>query len=255
MPGGLGYPWSMRLARWVVGIGWIGLLACGVACGDDSSVSPPATGGGKGGRSGGGGVKPPPVDAGGSDAEDEDGGGGSGGGGADEPLGIECTNVKYAPFGETMNGDYFNSIGEPADFRVTRVVATWDTGCEPARVKLIMSDGSCPRGDGHELTFFIDVETVLGGENTVLPESADSTVRVRYTRPRDLEPAGTWGSCTAAHGMFSLKDTLDPNDPGNVQATFQLELSPCDGMATGMQTVNGTLNATMRRSLKNVCGM
>src|SRR5687768_11592941 len=172
----------MRLARITSAMAWLCLVTCGSACGgDDSTAAPPGTGAGRAGR--GGSMKPPVTvkDAGGGEP-DEDGGGGTGGGGGD-PLGVECSNVKAAPFGETVTEDYFNSIGTPTDFAVTRVVGTWDDGCNPPTVKLVLSDGRCPSGDGHELTFFLDIDSLLEGENSIVPEPDGRVVRVRYTRP------------------------------------------------------------------------
>ena len=236
----------MRLARITFAIAWLCLLTCGGACGgDDSAAAPPATGGGKGGR--GGGVKPPVTvkDAGGG-LDDEDGGG--------DPLGVECARVPAAPFGETVTEDYFNSIGSPRDFAVTRVVGTWDNGCKTPTVKIVLSNGRCPDGDGHELTFFLAIDSLLEGENTLVPEPDGEVVRVRYTRPKSIEPSGTWGSCPGSNGTFNIKGPLDPEDPGNLQAMFQLELTKCDGSsATGTQMVTGRLNVTMRRTVKDVC--
>jgi hypothetical protein len=235
-------------------------LASAAACGGDDAPARAPSGGGKGGR-GGGGVMTPPRPMDGGNEPDEDGGGGAGGS-TGMVLKSECIDFDPAPYGETMVGDLNNAIGKPADFVVTRAVATWDDGCDRPTILIVLSDGMCPRGDGHELTFFLDAQgiedgTIIRGMNNILPEDGDSGgVRVRYNRPMDLEPAGSWGSCTGADGSFGVvaKDgDLDANDLANIQARFELTLTACDGMADGVQNVLGSFNIDMRRSLDDVC--
>jgi hypothetical protein len=130
-------------------------------------------------------------------------------------------------------------------------------------VVITLSDGNCNRPGGHELTFFLDAKGIRDGlvrvgNNTILPEGPEAEaegVRVRYTRPNASEPAGTWGSCTNASGEFgvSADDELDVDDLDDIEARFQLVLTPCDGMAPGLQNVEGSLSVRMRRSLDDVC--
>jgi len=240
------------------------LLGSGSGCSDDEPpAKAPSGGGGKAGRGGSGGIKPPPFDAGG-DEEDEDAGPGGAGssGGPGDPLAIECESFPAEPFGETTIGDFSNAVADPTDFVVTRKVASWDGGCDTPTVMIVLSDGTCPEGGGHELAFFLDANGIMEGTvgvgmNVILPEGPGiGGVRVRYTRPSDLEPAGTWGSCTSADGLFSVMTDdreLDVNDLDNIQAMFQLTLTPCDGSAPGVQNVKGSLNVDMRRSLDDVC--
>jgi hypothetical protein len=239
---------------------------CGAGCSDDDSAPPPApSGGGKGDRPTTGGSGMVHRDAGGV-VDDDDGGaitldGGIVGSGAAHG---ECYDVEPAAYmSDTTLGEYNNAIRSPSDFVITRVLATWDPRCSPATIVIALSGGHCPNGDGHELRFYIDAQAIVDGivvpgVNVLLPEPSLPTddqppIRARYFRPERLMPSGDWGSCTKAAGMLSIRDELDVRDLRTIQGAFELELTPCGSGASGTQTLIGTLNASMKRTLSVAC--
>jgi len=182
---------------------------------------------------------------------------------ADEDGGVlfeECRNVDAVPFiaEDTAGGEFVNAIAAPSDFSATRVVATWGTGCDPATIIIKLSNGRCPDGNGHELTFTLDASAIESGElvtgiHTIDPDAGEGPIRVRYVRPERSDPVGEWGSCAGASGTFSVRGNLTTEARTSMQALFELELSPCDGSMLPNQTVRGTFNVSLYRARTEVC--
>jgi hypothetical protein len=244
-------------------------LLCGSGCSDDDSAPAVPTGGGKGDRSPTGGAtgrrdagsKPPEED-------DEDAGsmtvsdGGLLGGGV---VRGECTNIEPAAYmSDTTLGDFNTAIAKPTDFVVTRVLASWDPDCTHPAILIALSDGHCPDGAGHELRLYFDAAStrdgsIILGVNTILPEPSTPTdgdqpaIRVRYYRPSAIEPSGNWGSCSDAVGMINLRNDINVDNPGELQGSFDLELTACGIDTTGSQHLIGTFNVKNRRKLSDAC--
>jgi hypothetical protein len=177
----------------------------------------------------------------------------------------ECTNIEPAAYmSDTTLGAFNTAIGKPTDFVVTRVLATWDPDCAQPSILIALSDGRCPDGGGHELRFYFDAAStadggIILGVNTITPEPStpkdgdQPPIRVRYYRPSTLEPSGNWGTCSNASGMVNLRDDIDVNKPGELQGSFDLELTACGTETTGTQHVIGTFNVMNRRKLTDAC--
>jgi hypothetical protein len=199
--------------------------------------------------------------SGGSDASrpgpEDDGGSDVAGGG--DVLSSECDNVEAVKFiGEdTPAGEFVNAIAAPSDLEATRVVTTWSSSCSEPVIRVVMSDGRCPDGSGHELTFYLSVNDIESGnlalgQNLVREEPFEG-LRVRYNRPEDFEPAGEWGTCADAEGYLDLLGSLDLRRDTTLNARFLMSLTPCDGSDGPVQSVEGTFNAKLRRGLQEVC--
>ena len=171
----------------------------------------------------------------------------------------ECEEITAIPFiGEDTSGEYANAIEMPADLAATRIVGTWSGSCDPAAVKVEMSDGDCPDGDGHELIFLLDAasirEGVLGvGIHDLSADGMGSPIQVRYVRPAKLEPAGEWGTCEGVSGTLSISGEPGVGRLDELQALFEMQLAPCDGSGQAAQTVRGTFHVMLRRALVDVC--
>jgi hypothetical protein len=177
----------------------------------------------------------------------------------DTPL-IECTDVDPAMFkGEdTPLGQFFNAISAPTDLVVTRVVATWEESCVQPTIRIEMSDGDCPKGKGHSLSFLLDAGAIAGGSirrgvNTIIANPGSDGIQIRYVRPASLSPRGTWGTCTDASGTVEFPDDLATAAFSTLKARFDLELGTCDGSTNPVQTVSGTFNVLLRRGVAEVC--
>jgi len=180
-------------------------------------------------------------------------------------LGIECANVPATTLGADLSGDFVTAIGSPTDFQVTRVVAAWEASCAKPSIRIALSDGACPSGHGHELTFRFAADAIgsgaiHGGLNTVVPDGdvvADAGPRdnipIRYVRPSHLEPNGTWGTCAGSSGTLDLVGEVDTKAGTLFQGRFDLQLTACDDSKNVGQDVTGTFSATLRRGLKDVC--
>jgi hypothetical protein len=88
----------------------------------------------------------------------------------------------------------------------------------------------------------------------VEPEPNDLGVRIRYVRPDRLMPAGEWGTCAGVTGIIDLFGD-EPNTTlrSTLEGTFTLELAACDDSEAPPQTVSGTFDVTLRRSLADYC--
>ena len=137
-------------------------------------------------------------------------------------LVAECEEITPVPFiGEdTVDGQYANAIASPADLRASRILASWGRGCDPASVVIMMSDGHCPDGDGHELSFALDASAIDSGVlgNGIHDVSPSSPFVIRYTRPTRRPPAGEWGNCEGASGTLNVRGELGLNRFDRLQA-------------------------------------
>jgi hypothetical protein len=240
-----------------------GLLAAGGCKGEDGPSAAAAPGRPTTMRpdSGGSEAPPPPPpavgDAGGSEGPMLDGGVFALDSGQ---LRTECEDITAVPFiGEdSADGQYANAIAMPADLLATRIVGTWSGSCEPAAIKIEMSDGDCPDGEGHALTFLLDALSIrdglLGtGIHDLAPDSTGGPIRIRYVRPTPLESAGTYGTCDGVLGNLNVAGELGTVRFDRLQARFEMQLAPCDGSGLPLQSVLGTFNVELQRSLSTVC--
>lgn len=238
------------------------LLALALACDDKESNAPPppSTGGGAAHGSIGtdASTRPHPGH------EDEDGGG------SDEPadagdrdsgvLAYECRGVPavHVPPAE-LPPNTEASTTSPADLDVTRLVGAWQGECDAPEFHIVMSEGDCPNGRDHALTFMIDAASLRDGSlrlglNSIEPEPNDVGVRVRYVRPAGLTPSGEWGTCAGADGLIDLLgEAPSTSAPSKLEGTFSLELTACDGSGAAPESVNGTFQVMVRRSLIDYC--
>jgi hypothetical protein len=148
----------------------------------------------------------------------------------------------------------------PSDFPVTRVEATWQGGCDPPTILIELSDGKCPTGGNQRLDFLLVADaidgsspTVVNGLNTLMAVPDTNGITVQYHRPNSLPPGGTWGSCTGMPGTISLLDEPGTTKGTNMQASFELDLDPCDGSASIAQSMRGTFNVTLARGREDAC--
>ena len=174
-------------------------------------------------------------------------------------LRTECEEITPVPFiGEDVGDEYADAIAMPSDLLASRVVATWSGSCDPAAIKVEMSDGECPDGDGHALTFLLDALAIRDGTlglglHDVVPDSSGGPIRVRYIRPARFAPQGEWGSCDGVTGTFNIAGMPGTRKYNELQAQFEMKLTPCDGSDLAPQSVQGTFNVELRRSLDTVC--
>jgi hypothetical protein len=246
-------------------LGLCGVL--GLACGsgdEDRAPRPPSVGGGSGGSNGG--VGGPFIPMGGNDGDDdageqdEDGGGGTGGsagGGSD--MGVRCLDVDPVPPGTDPDPNMLaNIVTMPTDLQVERAEAAWEEGCVQPSLRVTLSSGNCPDGDGHQLTFFLPADgveesTLLMGQNLIMPEPAAGFIRVRYTRPTRLEPNGVWGTCNGASGTLDIVGELELIQGRILQGNYTLDLTRCDGGEDSVQLVTGAFRVVVPASLSAVC--
>jgi hypothetical protein len=228
-------------------------LAPSFAC-DDEDPPPPAQPG-----SHPIGMPSPGGDAGGDNGLDDAGRRDSGTAPVAPPR--ECREVEVAPYAgiDPSTGRYTNATNEPSDLKVTRVLGTWEPACGRPTIRLEMSDGDCPDGDGHVLQFFfaaaaINTGTIVaGGSNAVVAETENPDLRVRYIRPSGLEPSGVWGNCDGPSGAIDLVEPIGTDAFDWFQGEFRLQLSPCDGSDNGIQQLDGSFDIQIRRGLDDVC--
>jgi hypothetical protein len=245
----------LKAMRCIMACVLVGLLAPASGCEDEQSNAPPprSSGGGAVGAVGTDGSRPPPDD-------DEDGGAAGAGGGDSGMLPEECQNVPVVqiPADELPPGTEASTTA-PTDFEVSRLVGSWQGGCEHPVFQVEMSEGGCPNGRDHALIFDIDAASLVDGSlrlglNTLSPEPNDLGIRIRYVRPRSLTPSGEWGSCAGATGMFDVVgDAPSSEARSTLQLRFSLDLTACDGSASPLQTVSGTFLVMVRRSFRDVC--
>jgi hypothetical protein len=191
-------------------------------------------------------------DAGSEDDEDA----GTPTGGDDSPISF-CTRVR-APAGSTTDDVVGTYLTMPGDLTLTRQVERWNDDCSKLRLILEFSDGACPTGYGHSLTFSFGyqdfVDGVLhGGNNAVGADAETPAISVRYVRPNRFSKHGTWGTCEGAEGQLVFIEAPVPR-PGNyLSARYQLSLSPCDGATADPIFIDGAFNLLMRTSATDVC--
>lgn len=179
------------------------------------------------------------------------------------PLEVECDDVPVADFaGESpATGRYLNAVDDPEDFRVTRTLATWGPTCSPPTIVLVMSDGACPDGRGHELEFSFDATAIQSGlistgQNNLESDSISKILRVRYQRPRGLTPDGVWGTCSDVPPSMGLtiRDTrLGVGYGARFEATFEMTLGSCDDSENAPLLIQGSFDMRLRRSIDEVC--
>lgn len=222
------------------------------ACGDDESKAPLTPGGGPGTD-----VSETPRDGGGN-VDDSDAGSTSDAGTSEGPMALECTRIDAVKI-TTDDVPTVTATEYPTDFSVTRQVATWTGDCPSPSLTIELSNGACPNGLGHELQFWFPANSILDGQialglNEVEPDFASSSgIRIRYTRPAKLSPAGSYGNCEGASGQISFFDAPDITRPMNLRATYDLMLTSCDDTANPMQRVSGYFDVRVRRELEVVC--
>ena len=106
---------------------------------------------------------------------------------------------------------------------------------------------------------FIGEETAIRdgtlglGLHDIVPDSSGGPIRVRYIRPARFAPQGEWGSCDGVTGTFNIAGMPGTRRYDQLQAQFEMKLTPCDGSDLEPQTVQGTFNVVLRRSLDTVC--
>lgn len=237
----------------------LALLVLVTACGNSDGATAPLAPGSGGTNYRDGGTRPAtnyPIFRRDSGMTDDDAGDERDGGAGND----ECANVEPAPLGsvEPPPGEFYNTVLAPTDFAVTRVVVGWEASCAQPTIHVVLSDGRCADGDGHELTFLIPADgiengTVVLGQNLITPEPASGTIRVRYARPDDLAPNGEWGTCDGAAGNVDFVDQLETTNGSQLEGRFQLELTRCDTGESNVQTLQGTFSVTLEDGLEDVC--
>jgi hypothetical protein len=242
------------------------LVLCGVsvqACGDDEGPARPGVSVGEGTDGGrdSGIIRPifPTGDGGDDDDGGEDVDPNSDAGDSGSPAApTRCHNVEPVPPATdpdpSMN---FNMVTAPSDLTVTRAAATWDVNCMDPTLRVSLSSGSCPNGDGHEVTFFVPAEgvedsTVVLGQNVIMTDSP-GRIRVRYTRPGRVNPDGEWGSCDGVVGTLDLIRQLDLIEGRRLEGDFQIDLTRCDDGAPSIQVLEGSFNVEIPASLEDIC--
>jgi hypothetical protein len=140
---------------------------------------------------------------------------------------------------------------------VTRSEAAWLEGCVQPILRITLSDGDCPNGEGHELTFFLPADGVENsnlviGQNLIMEETLTS-IRVRYARPGRKPPSGVWGTCEDASGFLDIVPPLQLMEGRLVQGNFMLDLTRCDDGTPSTQIVNGSFSAELPAGLGDVC--
>lgn len=159
-----------------------------------------------------------------------------------------------------LDGTLHNAVSLPMDLSVTRVETAWTTDCAAPALRITLSDGRCPAGDGHEVEFLIDAAAIqhgrIGrGNHLIEAEPLDGGLRIRYRRPREVDPVGegVWGTCFGATGSvdFMLAPSVDRDTEFRVR--FTTTLTPCDDKTEDTREVNGTLDVTIEDGLDDAC--
>ena len=79
-------------------------------------------------------------------------------------------------------------------------------------------------------------------------------MRIRYTRPDRLTPSGIWGSCATSTGTLNFTGEPSTEQFSDLQvARFDLELTPCDGRANEVMTIQGSFKVELQRGLREAC--
>jgi hypothetical protein len=188
----------------------------------------------------------------GKDESDEDAGPVKG----DSPISF-CSRVS-SPAGSVEDNPIGTYLTMPGDLTLTRQVERWSGDCSQLRLVLEFSDGACPVGFGHSLTFsfsyldFVD-GAIHGGNNIVAADLETPAISVRYVRPNRISKPGTWGTCEGAEGQLVFIEAPTPQ-PGNyLRARFQLSLSPCGDTTGDPVFVDGAFNFLQRTAATEIC--
>jgi hypothetical protein len=151
------------------------------------------------------------------------------------------------------------STERPADFLVARQSEAWIVDdCANPKLTLEFSDGLCPAGSGHQLSFTLDLDNLAdgaihAGNNEVLPDGDGVGIRIRYTRPSRLQPNGTWGTCAGAAGQLIFLNEPKPSAGAILDARYDMILTPCDGSDQEPQVVVGSMRVILRFGLNRFC--
>jgi hypothetical protein len=192
-------------------------------------------------------------------ADDDAGPGPDAGTAADvAPPAFSCERV--AGVRDTGGDTMFDvtSTTDPPDFVVTRQAIRWNSDCVNPIMTIELSDGTCPRGLGHQLEISLSVNDIEDGlvhiaENNLLPEADSTQITVRYTRPTRLRPHGTWGTCAGVTGTIIFVEAPDVIARANLQARYQFMLTPCDGTTNAPIAVYGAFKLQLRYALSELC--
>jgi hypothetical protein len=168
-----------------------------------------------------------------------------------------CTRVTV-PAGGAEDNPIATFIDRPGDLTLTRQVERWTNDCKNLRLILEFSDGACPVGYGHSVTFSLDYQAILegvihGGNNLIGDDSETPAIFVRYVRPARLTPRGTWGTCAGADGQVVFVEAPVPSAGNYLRARYQLNLSACDGVTVPAQFLEGAFDVLLRTSATDGC--
>jgi hypothetical protein len=153
-------------------------------------------------------------------------------------------------------------VDTPSDFAPTRAYVYWEGDCLNPEIHVQLSNGSCAKSRGHQITFEIPVNgirdgLVIGGENA-LAEDKSTAIRVRYLRPEGFEPTGAWGTCPGVKGVVAFLTEPSITTRAQWVATFQFDrLTDCSGgdLAKDPQTVSGGFNVRLPQTVLERCPM
>jgi hypothetical protein len=163
-----------------------------------------------------------------------------------------------APAGGVEDSPIATYVSMPGDLTLTRQEERWSNDCDNLRLILEFSDGACPVGLGHSLTFSLDYQAFLegvihGGNNMIGDDTETPAISVRYVRPAKLTPHGTWGTCAGAEGQLVFVETPDLSAGRYLRARYQLNLTPCGSASASAQFVEGAFSLLLRTSAKDAC--
>ncbi|MDH5674740.1 MAG: hypothetical protein OEZ06_21610 [Myxococcales bacterium] len=240
----------------------VALIVASFGCGEDGPTAPPPAGPG-----GGDGTSAPQVSSAGRDggASSTPAAGGDEDAGSDRvfgPQANECTSFDALPFAadeRPADGGYYNGVYDPLDFPVSRAELSWVGNCDHPTLRLTLSEGRCPGGDEHALSFDFDADAITVGDglhvglNALTPEDPTSTIRIRYNRPRPLSPYGLWGGCEGFSGLLNMAGEVSTTARSRLQGQFQLDLAACDDSGNTNLNVEGTFDLPLRRGLTELC--
>lgn len=121
-----------------------------------------------------------------------------------------------------------------------------------------MSEGACAADEDHELVFNFDAAAIDSGSlalglNIVVAEPSASGLVIRYRRPTPLVPNGVFGSCDGVVGTLDFVGELDTDVGTKLKGRFDLMLPSCDASDAAEQSVTGTFDTEIRRSLSDAC--
>ena len=168
-----------------------------------------------------------------------------------------CTRVT-APPGGIEDSPIATYVSKPGDLTLTRQVERWSNNCKNLRLIIEFSDGACPVGLGHSITFSLDYQAFLdgvihGGNNIVGDDTETPAISVRYVRPAKLTPHGTWGTCAGAEGQLVFVEAPDFSAGRYLRARYQLSLSACGAVSEPTQFVEGAFSLLLRTSPGDAC--